>query len=348
MEQIWGPPGTGKTMTVSVLLFILLQMKQRTLTCAPTNVAIVQLASRVLSLVKESYETTTASGDCFCSVGDVVLFGNIERLKFSSDMEEIYLDHRVKRLAECLGPVTGLKDCIRSMAGLLENCVSEYYDFIENELLKEKQLRNENEGERTVLKLKSFVEFVQEGFNSFAPPLRRCIVTFCTHISRSFMGEYNFQNMISLLESLSSLEYLLFQKNLGSEDLEDLFNSKPLQDYFVKSCLSLLKTLQISLEGLALPCFSNKYAIKQFCFKRDSVIFCTTSSSFKLHAVNMEPLNIVVIDEAAQLTEAESTIPLQLSGMKHAILVGDERQLPAMVNSNVSLYLSLSTFEIIV
>ena len=128
VEQIWGPPGTGKTMTVSVLLFILLQMKQRTLTCAPTNVAIVQLASRVLSLVKESYETTTASGDCFCSVGDVVLFGNMERLKFSSDMEEIYLDHRVKRLAECLGPVTGLKDCIRSMIDLLENCVSEYYN----------------------------------------------------------------------------------------------------------------------------------------------------------------------------------------------------------------------------
>ncbi|GKB78324.1 UvrD-like helicase, ATP-binding domain, P-loop containing nucleoside triphosphate hydrolase [Tanacetum coccineum] len=335
VEQIWGPPGTGKTMTVSVLLLILLQLKQRTLMCAPTNVAIVQLASRVLSLVKESYESTTASGDCFCSVGDVVLFGNMERLKLSSDIEEIYLDHRVKRLAECLGPVTSWKDCIRSMIDLLENCVSEYYTFIENELLKEKQLRNENEGERTVLELKSFVEFVQERFNSFAPSFRRCIVTFCTHISRSFMGENNFHNMISLLESLSSLEYLLTQKNLVSEELEELFNSKPLEDYFVKSYLSLQKTLQISLEGLALPCFSNTYAMKFFCFERASVIFCTTSSSFKLHAVNMEPLNIVVIDEAAQLKEAESTIPLQLPGMKHAILVGDEHQLPAMVNTNV-------------
>ncbi|GKA71175.1 UvrD-like helicase, ATP-binding domain, P-loop containing nucleoside triphosphate hydrolase [Tanacetum coccineum] len=98
--------------------------------------------------------------------------------------------------------------------------------------------------------------------------------------------------------------------------------------------LSILRTLQILLKGLALPCFSNKYAIKQFCFQRASVIFCTTSSSYKLHAVNMEPLNILIIDEAAQLKEAESTIPLQLSGMKHAILIGDERQLPAMVHSN--------------
>ncbi|GKC72089.1 UvrD-like helicase, ATP-binding domain, P-loop containing nucleoside triphosphate hydrolase, partial [Tanacetum coccineum] len=200
----------------------------------------------------------------------VVIATGKSLVKVSSHSEEIYLEQRVKRLAECLGPVTG---------------------------------------KRTMLEMKSFIEYVQERFNSSAPPLR------------------------------SSLESLLFRKNMVSEELEDLFNSKPLQDDIVKSCLSLLKTLQISLEGLALPCYSNKYAIKQFCFERASVIFCTTSSSYKLHAVNMEPLKIVVIDEAAQLKEAESTIPLQLPGMKHAILVGDERQLPAMVNSNVSLNL---------
>nr|GEU37713.1 UvrD-like helicase, ATP-binding domain, P-loop containing nucleoside triphosphate hydrolase [Tanacetum cinerariifolium] len=321
IEQIWGPPGTGKTMTVSVLLFILLQMKQKALTCTPTNVAIVQLASRVLSLVRESYKFTTASGDYFSSVRDLLLFGNNELLKVSIDIEEIYLEHRIERLAECLGPVTGWKHCIRSMIDLLENYVSGYYSFIENEFLKNSPLSNENEGRRTMLEIKSFIEFVQGRFTSFAPPLR----------------------------SLSSLEYMLFQKNLVSEELEDLFNSKPLQDDFVKSCLYLLKTLQISLEGLTLPCFSNKYAIKQFCHERASVIFCTTSNSYKflvayvelppfvlLIVSSMEPLNIMVIDEAAQLKEAESTIPLQLSGMKHAILVGDERQLPAMVNNNDS------------
>ncbi|GJY26044.1 UvrD-like helicase, ATP-binding domain, P-loop containing nucleoside triphosphate hydrolase [Tanacetum coccineum] len=61
--------------------------------------------------------------------------------------------------------------------------------------------------------------------------------------------------------------------------------------------------------------------------------FCTTSTSYKLHTVKMEPLNLLVIDEAAQLKEAESTIPLQLPGVNHAILIGDECQLPAMVKS---------------
>ncbi|PWA75023.1 hypothetical protein CTI12_AA245630 [Artemisia annua] len=334
VAQISGPPGTGKSMTVSVLIVILLQMKHRNLTCGPTNVAIVELASRVLNLVRESLKTTTASGDYFCSVGDLLLFGKREILKVRIDIEEIYLEHRIERLAECLGPVTGWKDCIRSMIYLLENCVCEYYNFLENEFLKDK-FRNDNEGKRSMLEIKSFIEFVQVQFNYLAPPLRRCIVTFCTHVPRSFMGEYIFLIMISLLDNLSSLEYLLFQKNLVSEELEDLFNSKPLQDDVVTQCLSLLKTLQISLEGLALPCFSNKYAIKQFCFERACVIFCTTSSSYKLHAVNMEPFNILVIDEAAQLKEAESTIPLQLPGMKHAILIGDECQLPAVVKSNI-------------
>ena len=49
----------------------------------------------------------------------------------------------------------------------------------------------------------------------------------------------------------------------------------------------------------------------------------------------MEPLDILVVDEAAQLKECESIIPLLLKDINHGIFVGDERQLPAMVESNV-------------
>ncbi|KAI3778679.1 hypothetical protein L2E82_08062 [Cichorium intybus] len=40
--------------------------------------------------------------------------------------------------------------------------------------------------------------------------------------------------------------------------------------------------------------------------------------------------------EAAQMKESEAIIPLQIPGMRHAILIGDECQLPATVKSNVS------------
>nr|POE52223.1 putative atp-dependent helicase c29a10.10c [Quercus suber] len=55
-------------------------------------------------------------------------------------------------------------------------------------------------------------------------------------------------------------------------------------------------------------------------------------SSAKLHEVKTQ-WEVLVIDEAAQLKECESTIPLQLPGHRLAILIGDESQLPAMVKS---------------
>nr|KAJ0190303.1 hypothetical protein LSAT_V11C800402640 [Lactuca sativa] len=351
VEQIWGPPGTGKTMTVSVMLSIFLQMKCRTLTCAPTNVAVVQVASRVLSLVKESFKTRIANGDCFYSIGDLLLFGNKERLKVGNEIEEIYLENRIKRLTECLGSLTGWKHCLRTMIDLLEDCVSQYCVYVDNEKFKEEQLRKENENENgseiSNVEVKSFVEFLQDRFSSSVFPLRTCIITFCTHISRSFLTEETFQNMVFLLNILCSLESLLFQDNLDSDELENLFSSKPMEDDFEKlwdidiqsirsMSISIMKTLQRSLEKLRLPNILNKYAMMDFCFQGASLIFCTTSSSYKLHTVEMKPLNFLVIDEAAQLKEAESTIPLQLHGIKHAVLIGDECQLPAMVTSNVS------------
>ncbi|KAJ0538305.1 putative P-loop containing nucleoside triphosphate hydrolase, DNA2/NAM7 helicase, helicase [Helianthus annuus] len=63
----------------------------------------------------------------------------------------------------------------------------------------------------------------------------------------------------------------------------------------------------------------------------------TTSHSYNLHNLQNEPFQFLVIDEATQLKEAESTIPLKLPGIMHVVLVGDECQLSAMVTSVVSL-----------
>uniref|UniRef100_A0A2N9HYT0 DNA2/NAM7 helicase-like C-terminal domain-containing protein n=1 Tax=Fagus sylvatica TaxID=28930 RepID=A0A2N9HYT0_FAGSY len=46
--------------------------------------------------------------------------------------------------------------------------------------------------------------------------------------------------------------------------------------------------------------------------------------------------DLLVIDEGSQIKECESIIPLQLPGLRHAVLIGDERQLPAMVKSKIS------------
>nr|GLL47927.1 uncharacterized protein LOC109161799 isoform X1 [Ipomoea trifida] len=89
-------------------------------------------------------------------------------------------------------------------------------------------------------------------------------------------------------------------------------------------CLALLKTLLYSLGELDLPYAATKYLIKDLCLKTSTLVFCTTSSSCKIHSIEMEPFNVLIIDEAAQLRECVSVIPLNLPGLKHAILVSDE------------------------
>lgn len=355
LELIWGPPGTGKTKTISTLLFKIRSMNYRILVCAPTNVAITEVATRVQRKVIEAEADSP-----FCPLGDILLFGNKERLKINvgSDIEDIYLDYRVERLTEFL---VRWRSCIPSLISFLEDCVSEYHIFLENELIKDREQNCEfeikkeeprrSEAEVSKEKSKSFLEFARERFVYVALPLRRCISILCTHVPKSYILEHNFDTMVSCIEMLDSFESSLFQDNLVSEEVEELFSCLEVEDEFKSSkdkswvrlvrskCHSVLKSLHSSLGQLSFPDVRKPESIKEFCFQRASLVFCTVSSSSKLYRMDIDPLNVVVIDEAAQLKECESTIPLQLPGVRRAILVGDECQLPATVQSKVPNYI---------
>ncbi|KAG4162822.1 hypothetical protein ERO13_D01G137701v2, partial [Gossypium hirsutum] len=291
VELIWVPPGIGKTKTVCVLLFALLRVKYRTFSCAPTNIAITEVAARVLKLVIEANKTCSVADDQFCSVGDILLFGSNESLIVDSETEEIFLDYRVKRLRECFRPL-GWRHCFTPMITFLEDCVSQYRIFWENEAIKR----------RTHGRLKTFLEYARERFAPTALPLR-CL--------------------------LNSLETCLFFSGISSEEVEDLFLHSN-DDKLLPQSLCDPARLLCSVRT-------------RFCFQAASLLVCSECSSYKLYKVKMKPLSVLVIDEAAQLKECESTIPLQLPGLAHSILIGDEWQLQATVQSNVcKLYLVCS------
>nr|GEU86709.1 uncharacterized ATP-dependent helicase C29A10.10c-like [Tanacetum cinerariifolium] len=71
INLIWGPPGTEKTKTVASLFFLLLRTNHRTLTCAPTNIVVVGVVKRLLSLVRDHDLGYDAYG-----LGDIIIFGN--------------------------------------------------------------------------------------------------------------------------------------------------------------------------------------------------------------------------------------------------------------------------------
>jgi senataxin len=190
----------------------------------------------------------------------------------------------------------------------------------------------------------TFEEFVNCKFNYCKDQMRMHVVIMHTHLPSSVISPRVVKMMIEFLEFLELLDSLL---QAADEGLSHAFSQSMDEPYGIgfskqhkleearEHCLKLLKLLH---SKFTLPDISGESKIKHFCLEKARLIFCTASSSAKLYAEDMlrSSLEVLIIDEAAQLKECESTIPLQFPGLRHAILVGDECQLPAMVQSKVS------------
>lgn len=72
--------------------------------------AFCQVASCLLALRKQNPDA--GAGGC---VGDLLLFGNRQRMPIDDDLEEIFLHSLVKLLNECFSPKTGWKQCLISL-----------------------------------------------------------------------------------------------------------------------------------------------------------------------------------------------------------------------------------------
>lgn len=260
-ELIWGPPRTGKTITLGMLLWNLLQKQFRILTYAPMSVVVIaEVISRTLKVMRESIEAGDGRDVLVCSVANILLFGNKEKLKVSPDVEEVFLDYHAEKLAECFGPITGWKPCFTSMIEFLEGCVSEY------EVLRDDQSvngrRSNGIDNRNVDRI-SFLEFLKDKFRSFSIALKRCVSSTCTHVLVTYIKKCNIDSMIVLVDSLDSFETLLYRDDADSERLKELFSipesfdtSDSFQDEFRvlclrRKCLSALRKLRAHLTNLS-------------------------------------------------------------------------------------------------
>lgn len=133
---------------------------------------------------------------------------------------------------------------------------------------------------------------------------------------------------------------------LASVRTEECLKSK-----FRKARSLCIQELKYLTEHLELPSWANcfycrhhdhKRDIRMYLLQRASCILCTVSSSFSLYKVP-GLLQMLIVDEAAQLKECETLIPMLLPGITQAVFIGDECQLPALVKSKVCLVSILST-----
>ncbi|XP_021747588.1 helicase sen1-like [Chenopodium quinoa] len=365
VKLIWGPPGTGKTKTVASLLFLLFRLKCRTLACAPTNIAVLQVAKRLMDILSQSLKYDTYG------LGDVVLFGNSERMKVDEHDEllNVFLDYRAEVLSKCLSPINGWKHTLDSMISLLEEPEEQYQKYLRDrtvldddeeedesdddsddsserdsakckglkrddrrkhwsevidQSMKRSNKNSKDQKYRSYDNLLSYEEFVKQRFFYVGERLAFLMKNLYTHLPTSFISLDAVKSMISLIELFNILrdarEKIGHNHKLTMKRNEFVQILKSLPEYFSVPILA----------------YSDIQTIKDFCLKNAHLIFCTASSSAKMQTEGMEPVELLVIDEAAQIKECESLIPLQIPGLKNAILIGDDKQLPAMVQSKVA------------
>ncbi|KAF8765352.1 hypothetical protein HU200_008494 [Digitaria exilis] len=388
VRLIWGPPGTGKTKTISAILWSMLLKSHRTLTCAPTNTAVVEVASRVLSIIEESGGGGADGKKCFLS--DVVLFGKEDRMGVDGNLAKIFMESRIRRLRQCLTPGTGWTQSLSSMLRLLEHPLVQYDRYVEgieediNELVSEEnEIRDElahylrkkeelsnrkaaekvKEMQRKLLEIQKKVReikkdkmslktYFQSNYTPLVNDLSTCVDTFGNDLPRSATSEENFRRLAevpSLLRAFGELvrsepdeQLQALFKNDEEGSLCSLFKNLVTQvqadvSFELKearsSCVQKLRHLSVRFE---LPDMFDSRTIEDFVLQRAKSVLCTASSSYRLHYLpNAQPFDVLVVDEAAQLKECESLIALQLPGVRHTVLIGDEFQLPALVKSKV-------------
>ena len=329
-KLIWGPPGTGKTKTVSAILWALACVKCRTLTCAPTNVAVVGVCTRFLQNLKDFNKQIDKNG-LPLSLGDILLLGNKYKMDITEELQEVFLDYRADELVECFSSLSGWRYIIASMISFFEDCGSRYDMLLED---------NESSDSEY------FLDFLKKQFDAAAKALKKCMMTLWTHLPRKCFSCDVISNITMLLGLLEKFDALLCNQDLTDEAVKRAFGFLSTDNYVAQRtssiekeldaasslCLKLLKDLQSSLD---LPTGRDRNWIQNYCMRNATLIFCTASSSYRLHNAEIAPLDVLIVDEAAQVRECELLIPLRLRWLKHVILVGDDCQLRPLVRSQV-------------
>ncbi|KAL6899470.1 hypothetical protein ACP4OV_006128 [Aristida adscensionis] len=348
VRLILGPPGTGKTKTISALLWSMLAKGHRTLTCAPTNTAVVEVASRVLGLLEDPSGGGGGGGGGGgrCHLSDVVLFGNEDRMSVKGSLARIFMNSRIRRLRECLSPGSGWTQRLSSMLRLLENPLDQYDRYVkEVEALakkKEEEMKNPDSKKKkgndkvTEIQKMSFKAFFTSKYKQFETDMSNFAKIFCDDLPRSYTSEENFRGMSEMSRLLSGFGRLVQSEPDADGRSRSLFGNLVTQvndgvSFELKeartACLEKLRQLS---DHFDLPEIFDNRSIEEFLLQRTKSVLCTASSSYRLfYLQKAQPFDVLVVDEAAQLKECESLIPLQLPGVRHAVLIGDEHQLPA-------------------
>ncbi|CAM6083570.1 unnamed protein product [Calypogeia fissa] len=180
----------------------------------------------------------------------------------------------------------------------------------------------------------TFLEFIRKRMDTLGQQWVESGLVMCKHLPSKVLSPEARQKLKSSCDIMAELLKSLKDAHINDKQVRTWFegaheggerNSTPDRSFYgaKEKLLALMKTR---------PGFDvlKTGAVEETCRKHASLLFCTTSMAAS------GPFDYAVIDEAAQLVEAETAIITQLEGVNQMLLVGDPNQLQAMVTSKIS------------
>ncbi len=340
VTYLWGPPGTGKTFTLSILIKELFDRNKRVLICSNTNQAVDQV---LLALCKELGTSHPAMEE-----GRIVRLGRIVHDGLSREYAEyVTLDGIVERRSRDLQKrKTVLEAILESIARRVATAEATLTRFADLDSLRAAitdstrelvQLRNEREAavqKRDAAKRRLGNLDREFEKTRTAGALRRMFVRSEKRIAADV------ENTRAAIATADADTERLLDRLGGSKEKADKLVLK--LDELVRTLGTADRAaLQTQMETFAserqphldeLASINNALADIEAAVMRDAAVIGATVTKVYLSAKNLPAFDVVVVDEASMVILPALYFAIGLAREK-VVVSGDFRQLPPIVQT---------------
>ncbi|KAJ3063899.1 hypothetical protein HDU98_000345 [Podochytrium sp. JEL0797] len=339
---IQGPPGTGKTKTISsIICSILARLQTKVLQCAPTNIAMVQVGTRLVQ------ERRQQLGDAF-DPSEIIILGHRDKIRELIDplYVQYCLEIRIEMVAKCVDALArGIDAACRERVGDVYTGIS-------------------GGGGGGKSKGKSGGAFAKSSAGTAGLPqtviqgrvqtIYDLVQTYCQEIKNLVgqeVAQIDLQRVAPFQEVVRFVDLVVALRGPGKDGVDaggkgisrtgqkvDGDGTRSPHQIVLEASEKLVvqvrKCIKFDKNGdLDHSCFEFASGLSKLFLFKARALFSTLNGTYSSHLRDEISFNVVIVDEAAQATEAETTCVLR-ECVKALILVGDTKQLESTVMSD--------------
>ncbi len=326
LHCLLGPPGTGKTTTIVALLGNLCHTNKRVLVCAPSNKAVQVLAERFIEKYPMGKKKAILAGveqKLTPCLRPIFVHGVVENklnsiLSAVSKLQRSY-NHYLDKIAANTGnmkPGNG-SSATKQSKPKQANSVS-FWDYFSSSLTTETMNAAQDLNKLVKLFSKISAHNVRIRTNINSLTYFQNTRTYCQQVKKTIT------DILSFTRGQKDISVPWLNQKTTDNKLRQLMDALGIYLLRLKDSLANGKLTHIDRE------------VELFLLNRATVVFCTlcVSGRTNMHSIASQ-FDFLIIDEAAQAVEAETLIPMMFKPTK-CLLVGDTKQLPAVVISKLA------------